>query len=573
MKKIVLFFLLHFSLNLCFSQSVKGFQIPDSLNKKTYKYLESAFNSTVKSDSKKRELYANSILLKGKKEKNETGISDGYQFLYRSKSDPSFLDSMIIISKKSQDFDNISIAYLLKGNHYYFTSDYSKSLNNYLLAKDFSKNNEYNYNVVNFNIGLLKLELGNYREAQKLFLGYKKYLDGEQLTDKIDYISCLYTIAYTYTKMDQLDLSDSFIRLGLEINSKLPPNDNYLNLLLTSGINQYKRKEYLQAQKTLENVSKQIKDHSYNTQNLALSEFYIGMSQYENKDYKFLDTFKKVDSLINKTKYLTSELRGLYPILIEHYKKLNDKEKQLFYIEHLLDFDRILNKNSHHLSTEINEKYDTPILLKEKEKLISDLNSKNTVLYWISGIIGSAVFILLFLYFKKSKKVKHYEEQAILLTKNSEPLITTIIEGKYIDENHDTGRVKNQISKTVLSEELLNSLYLKFESFETKKEFLNRNLNLDILAKEFETNRDYLSKAVKELKGKSFSQYVNELRITYLIEELKINPNLQKLTIAGIAEEAGFNNSETFTSAFKKITGTLPSYYLKALKEEHKRLS
>ena len=97
---------------------------------------------------------------------------------------------------------------------------------------------------------------------------------------------------------------------------------------------------------------------------------------------------------------------------------------------------------------------------------------------------------------------------------------------------------------------------------------MNGNLTLDSLAKEFNTNRDYLSKSVNELKGNNFSQYINELRIKYIIEELKMNPKLQKLTIAGIAEEAGFNNSESFTNSFKKLTETLPSYYIKALKQK-----
>ncbi|MGA9212795.1 hypothetical protein [Kaistella sp.] len=175
MKKIIVFFLFGFSLNLYFSQSIKAFLAPDSLKGKSFEFLETAFYKIIKSDSQKATLYANCILLKGKKENNETKIADGFQFLYRCKSDPSYLDSMIVISKKSQNFDNIAQGYLLKGNHFYFTSDYSKSLENYLLARDFSKNNQDIYNIVNFNIGLLKLELGNYQEAQKLFLDYKKY--------------------------------------------------------------------------------------------------------------------------------------------------------------------------------------------------------------------------------------------------------------------------------------------------------------------------------------------------------------------------------------------------------------
>ena len=564
MKKTILFLLLSLSLNVCFSQSIKGFRLSDSLKGKSFEYLENTFDKTLKINSKKPEIYANSVLLKGKKGANENKVAEGYLLLYKTKSDPLYLDSMIMISKKVQNFDNISRGYLQKGNYYYFKSDYSKSLENYLFARDFSKNNKDILNIINFNIGLLKLELGSYQESLKLFLDYKKYLENNNLTARMDYKSCLYALAYTYSKMNQLDLSDSFIKLGLKKNSQTNDKKNYSNLLLVSGINSYKRKQYDQAIKKLENVSKLIKDNSYNIQNLALSEFYIGMSLYGSHNTHFLDKFKVVDSIIINTNDVTSELRDLYPILIEHYKKTNDKENQLLYIEHLLDVDSILNKSNHILYTELNKKYDTPILLKEKEKLISELDSKNSILFWITGIIGLILIVFLFLYYKNNKKIKYYQQQAVLLTKNPEPII--IEKKSSLVDNKAPEKIKKEISKITLSEEILESLNLKFKQFEESKDFLNRNLTLDSLSKEFNTNRDYLSKAVNELKGKNFSQYINELRIKYIVEELKMNPKLQKLTIAGIAEEAAFNNSESFTNSFKKITGTLPSYYIKALK-------
>ena len=61
---------------------------------------------------------------------------------------------------------------------------------------------------------------------------------------------------------------------------------------------------------------------------------------------------------------------------------------------------------------------------------------------------------------------------------------------------------------------------------------------------------------------------MNELRINFIVEELKSNNRIRKHTIAAIAEDIGYNNSESFTNAFKKITGTLPSYFIKALNEK-----
>ncbi|MGS0748313.1 helix-turn-helix domain-containing protein [Halpernia sp. GG3] len=566
MKKFFLIFLINFCCNFYFSQSTKSFKIPDSLSKKSFKILETNFNNAFEINPNKASIYANSILLKGKKEKDRRKTADAYLYLFKITFNPAYLDSMIVISKKSQDLDNVALGYLKKGNYFYFTSDYAKSLENYLQARDFSKKDGVVYNTANFNVGFLKLDLGNYQEAKKLFLNYKKYLENRNLTNSKNYVSCLYSIAYIYSKTNKLDLSDSYVKLGLRKNTEIDSLVNYSNLMLVSGINQYKRKDYLHAAKILENVSKLMKQNSSKIQNLALSEFYAGMSFYKTNNIIFLDKFKTVDSIIIKTKNADSKLVEFYPILIEHYKKAGDKEKQLFYIEHFLEVNRILNKNSKILAKEINKKYDIPILLKEKENLISDLNSKNSVLFWISGIIGFVLIILIFLYFNKSKKTKYYQQQAVLLAKNSAQNSFKKINKKLGFEDELSTKLDHRNSKTGISEEILNTLYLKFESFEKNKDFLNKDLSLESLAKEFKTNRDYLSKAVNEIKGKSFSQYINEQRIAYLVEELKTNPHLQKLTIAGIAEEVGFSNTESFTNSFKKLTGTLPSFYLKALK-------
>ena len=119
---------------------------------------------------------------------------------------------------------------------------------------------------------------------------------------------------------------------------------------------------------------------------------------------------------------------------------------------------------------------------------------------------------------------------------------------------------------TSIPNETIELIIKELEKFENNKLFLKKELSLNSLAKSMNTNSTYLSEVINTYKNKNFSTYLNELRIKYIVKELKMNPKLQKLTIAGIAEEAGFNNSESFTNSFKKITGTLPSYYIKALK-------
>lgn len=566
MRKIYLILLIIYPI-LLLSQSIKGFNIPDSLKTKNFNQLNERYSKELNSKNNLAELYANCIVLKAKQEKKDLNLADGYKLLHLLKNDESsthYIDSMIVLSKKINNTDYISEAYKHKGNFYYTKGKYSNALDYYLKSKNYTKKDSETSQILDFNIGLLKLELGNYKEALSLFLSFENYLENNNFTNRVDYASCLYAIAYTYNKLDQINLSENYINKGLKENEKINNKENQSNFILISGINSYKKRKFKDAIKKLEIASKMIKKNHFNDQNLAISEFYIGKILKEQNDVKSIEKFKKVDSILMKSKNLTLELREVYPFLIEHYKVANDKEKQLLYIEHLLSIDSILNENKYNLSTIINKNYDTPNLLSEKQKLISDLDSQNSKLFWGIGIISIISVIFILLYVKNINKSKLYKNQAEVLIKESK---NEKFEKKIAIDDKNTTKDLDSL-KSNLPQDILDNLNLKFINFEEDKKYLNRKLTLDGLAKDFKTNRDYLSKAVNELKGKNFPQYINELRISYIVKQLKDNPNLQKYTIAGIAEEAGYNNSESFTNSFKKITGTLPSYYIKALQEK-----
>ena len=93
------------------------------------------------------------------------------------------------------------------------------------------------------------------------------------------------------------------------------------------------------------------------------------------------------------------------------------------------------------------------------------------------------------------------------------------------------------------------------------------------MAKDFNSNRDYLSKSVNELKAKNFSQYLNELRINYIVEELSHNEKIRKYTIAAIADSIGYNNSESFSNAFRKNYRNTAFLLYKTITETESKLS
>ena len=96
---------------------------------------------------------------------------------------------------------------------------------------------------------------------------------------------------------------------------------------------------------------------------------------------------------------------------------------------------------------------------------------------------------------------------------------------------------------------------------EDKELYLNRELNLDVLAKEVDLNKHDLSRILNEQIGRNFSEFINEYRISKakrLLEE-----GSSHLNMLGIAFESGFNNKASFNTSFKKYTGMTPSQYKK----------
>lgn len=95
-----------------------------------------------------------------------------------------------------------------------------------------------------------------------------------------------------------------------------------------------------------------------------------------------------------------------------------------------------------------------------------------------------------------------------------------------------------------------------------KKIFTNQNLNLSQLSKEIGYPTHQTSKTINQSFNKTFSDLIQEHRIQYAIELL--NEKSDKLSMEGIAYEAGFNSRASFYRSFKKITGKTPTEFQKS---------
>ena len=94
--------------------------------------------------------------------------------------------------------------------------------------------------------------------------------------------------------------------------------------------------------------------------------------------------------------------------------------------------------------------------------------------------------------------------------------------------------------------------------------YLNPDFKLNIISNESVIPAHHLTYFFNNIKGISFSDWRNKLRIEHS-KYLMHNGHAEKMTLESISINCGFVSQNTFIRAFKNTIGTTPSVYLKTL--------
>ena len=120
---------------------------------------------------------------------------------------------------------------------------------------------------------------------------------------------------------------------------------------------------------------------------------------------------------------------------------------------------------------------------------------------------------------------------------------------------------QTQQSDLNISEALIQDILKRLKVFEQQKKYLIPKISLQSLSKDLHTNPNYLSRVININRDKNFSQYLNDLRITYALEALQENPTFLRYSIKAIALECGYTNATSFSRAFLQ-TNKIVSVFL-----------
>ncbi|NNM22038.1 MAG: helix-turn-helix transcriptional regulator [Flavobacteriaceae bacterium] len=474
-----------------------------------------------------------------------------------------YLDTTIAYSKGGDHPNFPTIGYLFKSLYLYNNEAYEESLANAILGYQQAKDKQ--------NVAHQITALHQINGINELWGDYQKTLDAARLTYELlqsnrnidryydNYIASVEGIGKCFVRLKKPDSALAYFKKGIDKALQVQDSTTYHAFVSHTGTALYMKGAYQAALDSL-NKADQYRDyfiHSYP----IIYNYYLGSIYHDQgKEQTALFYFKKADSIYEADQILSPELPLVYNRLTEYYKLNKNEEMQLKYLYKLVLVDSLIDAKQVFVKAKTEKEYTIPELLEDKNNLITGLqlqNKKSILKIWVALIVLMVAVIALIYYFRRQKVYKKRFEN--LMEKNGDLVETEEV------ENVPT------VQKSEIAEETVAEIMGYLKEFETNKGFLSQKVSLNDTAKHFGTNSTYLSKVVNMKKKKNFSKYINDLRIGFAFDELKVNKTFRKYTIKAIAHECGFKSAESFSKAFYKKFGIYPSFYIKRLLEEESK--
>ena len=468
---------------------------------------------------------------------------------------------------------NTSYIYNYGGVIDYFNKNYSEALDKFILAKSLSLkiNDIVQLIKISGNIANIKSDIGNYAEAintykesdklveiNKLFYSQNEYLENKST---INENICIAYEKYFVKNRSNLILLDSafyhynkaFIYCGENLNKRQNILNSLGNIYYYKGNLEEAHKRYLSCYK--------LASQSKNTKLIYSSSFNLGMILFEKKKYnQSLIYFKRIDSIysispsLGFSEYLDSNYRQakIYEIFKEPVKAYKHSK---IYTDNFESNNSIHNQDILLANFKLNKIKEREDMLKmQKEHYLSVIIDK--LIYCLLIVLSFGMF---FLFFKRRRDKKGLEKK-----------INTIISQYKEISQSDTHLIEIETKKNqsvAISSESEKEILNKLKELEKKEEYLRIDFNQQYVAKKIKSNTTYLSFVVNKHFGKSFSNYYNEMRINYAINQIINNSRFREYTTQAIAESVGFKNADSFSTSFKKKTGVTPFQFINEVKK------
>lgn len=279
---------------------------------------------------------------------------------------------------------------------------------------------------------------------------------------------------------------------------------------------------------------------------------------YQELNQKF-QSIHYLDSALQLAKSTKRKelLRRSYSALAEMQMRFNMPDSAFVNLNRALTYKDSLFRDETSFSKAF---YEVKLGLVQKQNEINLLRveSKRQKILLVSGSVVILLIVVSSVLVFKSLRTKNQALKA-LVQKNLQ-----LIHEKPLDALSIPQRASGSKSSSRNNDQLF---YTFTQWLEQNNKFTEKNITIEMAAKELGTNREYLSQAINEKFGR-YTDLINHYRIKSAMSQISTNPNLK---LSYIASMTGFSSNSSFIEAFKKQTGMTPAQFRENLPAEYQK--
>lgn len=262
-----------------------------------------------------------------------------------------------------------------------------------------------------------------------------------------------------------------------------------------------------------------------------------------------------LDSALNSATKInnTPLFRLVNKELAVNYLALNDKQNYQLYNNEFLVLDGKLEQME---EESVNSAFNFISDEHQRNFLLQEKKAKHQFYFFLVATL-LILFVAIGLLLKYHWKRKRLDE-----------IVKYLEISRNVFHSHSVVEVKASDRRSLIPAETEQLILAKLKRFEQSTRFTSNDISLATLASQFETNTKYLSETIKKHYADNFNTYINKLRINFIIEKLKTDPNYIHYKISYLAEKSGFSSHSSFATVFKSITGITPATFIELLKHD-----
>lgn len=527
----------------CFALPIK-----DSLKNKPYTFYQNRLdNDNLSAIDAQR--YISAWLDRAKADRNYTQQSAAYNTMVAfaiAEQRLAYADSAIAAAHRTKSGQLIGNAYLTRGIWHYKKRDYTAALDDYVAAGRYIEKTagSYEKHKIKFGIAQIKYALGFYDEAVALFTDCVNYFKDN---DEVPYLRALHGLGLSYIAVRDFGKAAKANREGLELAKKTGDSQLVDYFIQSDGINSYfgnRHRESLQKLKAA--LPAFQKKNDFVTE--SVTQYYIGRNYWAlGKKDSAVVHFKQVDGIFRKENFMRPDLRDAYELMIAYYESIGDDTNSKLYYRQQHTADRMMEATYSYLFKKLVREYE-PIA---PNQLHEDRQQR-------TKIVATAIVILLLgtiggiLWKVRQRNKRHLEEIEALEAAHSE--------GK----NRNPQALETSYNK--IPAEVVAGIRQRLEKFISDKGYLNKRISRPHFARLLKSNPSYVGTVILYEKHKTCNDFINGLRIDYIVKKLQTEPVYREYSINALAGEAGFESAKGFTESFRKQLHTTPSDFIKQLR-------